>query len=170
MLIYSFNYLTSKISCFCKETYHWSLRKMGLSMEGFWRGIWNWEDGFWKRGLKKRKRKRRKEIGEFSFLETNLGLGGWYIYIGERMEEKGFRGFFAEKHSGSRKRAIATKVVWVRFSMFLKLITYAWFLHVFHFWIFNVLLIGVDAKGHKFFLVDIGCWCVRLKPVCDPRH
>ena len=33
----------------------------------------------------------------------------------------------------------------------LEIITYAWFLHVFRFWIFNVLLIGVDAKGHKFF-------------------
>ena len=38
------------------------------------------------------------------------------------MEEKGFGGFFAEKHSGSRKRAIATKVVRVCFSMFLKLL------------------------------------------------
>ena len=62
---------------------------MGLSMEGFWRGIWNWEDGFWKRGLKKRKKKRRKEIGEFSFLETNLGLEGWYIYRWEKEKKKG---------------------------------------------------------------------------------
>ena len=28
-------YLTSRISCFCKETYHWSLRKVGLSLGGF---------------------------------------------------------------------------------------------------------------------------------------
>ena len=123
---------------------------MGLSVEGFWRGIWNWEDGFWKGRLKKRKRKRRKEIGEFSFLETKFR--SWRVIHRKRMEEKKWGGFFAEKHSGSRKRAIATKVVRVCSSMFLKLITYAWFLLVFlFFWIFNVLLIGVDAKGHKFF-------------------
>ena len=58
-----------------KETYHWSLRKVGLSLEGFGGEFEIEKIAFdWK--ILKKKKRSRKEIGEFSFLETNLGLEG----------------------------------------------------------------------------------------------
>ena len=44
----------------------------------------------------KKKKRRRKEGGEFSFWETNLGLEGLSYKMGERRNEKG--GFFEKKH------------------------------------------------------------------------
>ena len=44
----------------------------------------------------KKKKRRRKERGEFSFWETNLGLEGLSYKMGERRNEKG--GFFEKKH------------------------------------------------------------------------
>ena len=64
------------------------------------------------------------------------------------MEEKRFGGFFAEKHSGSKKRAIAIKAVQVSFSLLLEFLPIFFFVCSF----LNILtlLIGVDGKGHKF--------------------
>ena len=65
--MYSFNYLTSKISCFCKETYYWSLRKVGLSLEGFGEEFEIGKIAFELEDLKKDKEKRREKIGDFAF-------------------------------------------------------------------------------------------------------
>ena len=74
-------------------------KESGTLLGRFWRGIWSWEDCFLI-GRFKKKKKRRKEIGEFSFLETNLGLKGWYIYVRKEREEGSFferRIFFSEE-------------------------------------------------------------------------
>ena len=57
----------------------------GTLLGRFGRGIWNCEDCFWIGRFKKERRK----IGEFSFLETNLGLEGWYIYRWEKEKRRG---------------------------------------------------------------------------------
>ena len=68
--------------------------------------------------FKKRKR-RRKEIREFSFLKTNLGIEGEIFFFGAAR----IGGFFAgEKHRRSGKRLIAIKAVQVCFSLLLKLL------------------------------------------------
>ena len=54
---------------FCKETYHWSLRKVGLSSEGFEGEFKMGKIAFELEDLKKEKEKRREEIREFAFLE-----------------------------------------------------------------------------------------------------
>ena len=87
---------------FCKETYHWSLRKVGLSLEGFGGEFEVGKIAFELEDLKKEKgkrKKRRKEIGEFSFLGTDLGLWG-VIYICKKRNSE--RGFFSENFSGRR--------------------------------------------------------------------
>ena len=69
--------------------------------------------------FKKRKR-RRKEIGEFSFWERNLGLEGKYIcekriFLGGRAGIGVWRGRIVVKRSTKEleKRAIATKAAQV---------------------------------------------------------
>ena len=48
------------MSCFCKETYHWSLRKVGLSLEGFGGEFEVGKIAFESEDLKKDKEKRRE--------------------------------------------------------------------------------------------------------------
>ena len=101
----------------------------GTLLGRFWRGIWNWEDCFWLEDLKKEKR-RRKEIGEFSFFGNKFRSWG-VIYIGEKRKRRGgavrigvlgekFWGFLGVKDRGNGKRAIATKVIQVCFSLLLE--------------------------------------------------
>ena len=61
---------------------------MGLSLEGFGQEFEIGKIAFELEDLKKDKEKRREKIGDFSFLETNLGLEGWYIYMWEKEKKK----------------------------------------------------------------------------------
>ena len=63
----------------------------------------------------------------------------------------GFLRIFGEKHRQSGKRLIAIKAVQVCFSLLLKLLPMFDFSVCFRLRIFDVVLFGVDAKGHKLF-------------------
>ena len=52
---------------FCKETYYWSLRNVGLSLESFGEEFEIGKIVFELEDLKIDKEKRREEIGEFAF-------------------------------------------------------------------------------------------------------
>ena len=52
---------------FCKETYYWSLRKAGLSLEGLGEEFEIMKIAFELEDLKKDKEKRRGKIGDFAF-------------------------------------------------------------------------------------------------------
>ena len=118
-----------------------------------------------------KKKKEKKKGNRRIFLFGNKFRSWRVIHIYRRKDGgKGIQRIFCGEAQRKQEKSNCNQGRSGMFLDVLEIITYAWFLHVFHFWIFNVLLIGVDAKGHKFFLVDIGCWCVRLKPVCDPRH
>ena len=134
LVIHSIIYF-KKISCFCKETYHWSLRKVGLSLEGFWRGIWKGKDCLWMGRFKKRK----KEKEEGARIGVLVGKFWW-----DRLEEKAQRNWKREQLQPRLPR-YASRHSWNHYP-------YSFFPCI-CFWIFNIPLIGVDEKGHKLI-----CW------------
>ena len=112
LLIYLFMQLFNfKNFMFLQGNLPLEFKEGGTLLGRFWRGIWNWEDCFWLEDLKKEKR-RRKEIGKFSFLETNLGLEGWYIYRWEK--EKKRRGAARIGVLVGRRRKIAGKEIFFK--------------------------------------------------------
>ena len=82
--------------------------------------------------------KRKLEQGD-ALKETYWSLGGGFLRI------------FGEKHRRSGKRLVAIKAVQVCCWLLLKLLPVFDFSVCFRFRIFDVVLFGVDAKGHKLF-------------------
>ena len=135
---------------------------MRLSLEGFGEEFEIGKIAFELEDLKKDKEKRREKIGDFSFLETNLGLEGWYIYICEKRKRKGrgsthwrhWRGR-EEKHAATRREWLQQKTVQVcsvLLSMFLSLCDFSTW-SSFRFNIFYI----VDWSGRKG-LLRLLCW------------
>ena len=82
--------------------------------------------------------KRKLEQGD-ALKETYWSLGGGFLRI------------FGEKHRRSGKRLIAIKAVQVCCWLLLNLLPVNDFSVCCRFRIFDVVLFGVDAKGHKLF-------------------
>ena len=129
----------------------------GTLLGRFWRGIWNWEDCFW---LEDKKEKKRGNRRIFLFLETNLGFLGGDIYMWEQMKERGnsfwssthWRIFWrksTEKPKRSDCSQGSSRCVpgYTRDSFSCSISPCV------RFWMFSILLIGVDAKRPQIVLL-----------------
>ena len=113
----------------------------------------------------KKEEKNKKEMKIFLFvLEQIWVFGGWYIYMQKDVEREEFLGRedrLKEKHKGIGENSNCNQgcpgMLLVTLGIF-----YPYSISPFVcFWIFNILLIGVDGKGHKLICWD---WLLTCLP------
>ena len=141
------------------ETYHWSLRKVGLSLEGFGGDFWDRQSGKVHKREKRgtgsthwEQREKGKIFHGFRWEEKELvSTGLWGIL------EKGNRSHLKSSNT-SQKQVLPGTVTWNS-----HLLISIWFYIVFLFFANPgiILLIGVDGKGHRLFYWD---WLLTCLP------
>ena len=123
----------------------------------------------WGIGHKREENKKEKKKGrnEGIFLQQIWGvlLEGWYIYVREEREKRRiFLDGQGQKSARRWKRSNCNRLCPGMLLVTLGVLTHIWFLHFGHLEISNVLLFGVDGKGHKLFCWD---WSFTTPPCFD---